>query len=735
MKKRRMFGFPMPFWSLDGNPGVSQAVSVLKLVSYLFAASALFLVGLVSGPQTQAAPPAQSVGPGGITFPVDGTVTLRWYYSCGDDPTDLKSEYGYRLNGVRYSYGDLEPNGSHSCYMRAHTLDVAAGDRLKVWLFSFEGTPEACHYDTRYYAPPADTQSQWTSGSGNLVGTVHWEDMLIGCPGGDSDFDDVLTEISFSPDPPSPPALSLGAACANDPDRTVSWSEDPALEYRVQAAQNAGFSVDLRNSDWISGGSHTFTGLAETTYYYRIQARYGTTAGVWSATESAQQDYTPPTTLATPSGTAGAAGWWISPVTLDLSAVESGCGLQATTYRVDGGAWQTYVGPFAISDEGAHTVIYYSTDVAGNVEVVRTVALQIDTVDPATAHTLSGTPGNAGWWRSDVAVDLSAFDATSGVWAIRYRVGGGMWHTYFGPFAISGEGDHTLEYRSRDVAGNWESDHSVPVRIDTVAPASAITGPSAGDWLSGTVPIAGTASDPTPGSGVVRVDTSRDGGATWHPAGGTTGWATSWDTTAGPDGDYSLGSRADDVAGNRESPGFVPVHVDNTPPETDIDLDGTPGENGWTISPVDVTLAADDGAGVGVRRTDYWIDGGSRQIYRGRFRIESEGIHLLKYRSVDRLGNQGAVETGTVRIDTVAPDTTATPSGVAGENGWWISDVSVDLSAFDATSGVALSEYRVDGGSWQTYSGSFTITSEGNHTIDYHSRDVAGNWEGDETLT
>jgi hypothetical protein len=306
---------------------------------------------------------------------------------------------------------------------------------------------------------------------------------------------------------------------------------------------------------------------------------------------------------------------------------------------------------------------------------------------------------------------------------------------YSGPFAISGEGSHTLEYLSLDVAGNTESAHSVPVRIDTVAPDSIISSPSAGDWISGTVPIVGTASDPTSGSGIDGVAYSRDGGSSWHAAGGTATWTADWDTTAGPDGDYDLGSQADDVAGNQELPSFLVVHVDNTPPNTTIALNGTAGDNGWTLSPVDVTLAADDGAGIGVWRTEYRIDGGSWQVYSGPFTISTNGVHTIEYRSVDQLGNREAVGSRTVRIDTVAPDTTATPSGTAGNAGWWISPVDVALNASDATSGVALTEYRVDGGTWQVYSGSFTVSGEGSHTVEYHSRDVAGNWEGDNSLT
>jgi hypothetical protein len=103
---------------------------------------------------------------------------------------------------------------------------------------------------------------------------------------------------------------------------------------------------------------------------------------------------------------------------------------------------------------------------------------------------------------------------------------------------------------------------------------------------------------------------------------------------------------------------------------------------------------------------------------------KADGIWYLHIRALDRGGNWGPTSTLQVRIDTKAPVTTQ--SGA--DNAWHTAPVSVTFKASDSLSGVALTEYQLDGGPW-TPGTTLTVSAVGAHTVAYRSHDKAGNVE------
>ena len=107
-----------------------------------------------------------------------------------------------------------------------------------------------------------------------------------------------------------------------------------------------------------------------------------------------------------------------------------------------------------------------------------------------------------------------------------------------------------------------------------------------------------------------------------------------------------------------------------------------------------------------------------------------DGIWCVHVRACDRLGNWGPTATLGARIDSIRPVTTA--SGA--DDAWHNSPVTLTFAAEDSLSGVAGTEYALDGGAW-TSGASVTVGTDGEHTVSYRSLDAAGNLETAKQVT
>ncbi|MEU6788721.1 ThuA domain-containing protein [Nonomuraea angiospora] len=155
------------------------------------------------------------------------------------------------------------------------------------------------------------------------------------------------------------------------------------------------------------------------------------------------------------------------------------------------------------------------------------------------------------------------------------------------------------------------------------------------------------------------------------------------------------------------------------------------GKDGWyTAAPVEVTLTAvDEENGSGVAATEYRVDGGAWTAYSMPFTVSGDGARTLEYRSRDGAGNVEQARSLALKIDTTAPQTTAS-FAPPNESGWSKDSVPVELAAQDAHSGVKLIEYSLDGGGWKAYAGTpVVVDGDGEHELRYRTTDTAGNRE------
>ncbi|MDP3733077.1 MAG: hypothetical protein Q8Q91_00905, partial [Candidatus Daviesbacteria bacterium] len=100
------------------------------------------------------------------------------------------------------------------------------------------------------------------------------------------------------------------------------------------------------------------------------------------------------------------------------------------------------------------------------------------------------------------------------------------------------------------------------------------------------------------------------------------------------------------------------ANYDETPPVTTVQLSGTQGINNWFKSDVIVTLnAIDETDGSGVDKTEYTLDNGQTiQTYAQPFIISLEGITKLKFRAIDKAGNEENPKEQEIKIDKTPPE-------------------------------------------------------------------------------
>ena len=543
------------------------------------------------------------------------------------------------------------------------------------------------------------------------------------------------------------------------PDGQSDWHASPTTITITGAGDHAPISVsygiDGATPQKASGNPASFTVSAEGSHPIVFFATNSLGLDSLHETGYMNVDLTAPVTTTTSLQSSATSGWQTGAQTVTLHATDSLSGLSATYYTVDGRSTQLYTGPFLVSGDGSHTVVYWSVDAAGNIEQhggptnANTGYVNIDTTPPTTSATNLQADQHSGWVVSGQTVTLSATDGGSGMVgsaATYYTLDGGGTQTYATPINVTGSGSHTIVYWSVDAVGNAEQHDATHntgyVNIDGTPPTTTATGLQTDahtGWVTSTTPVSVSlaASDATSGM-------SGGSAATYYRL-GSSGSFTAYN---GPfqvsgSGSHEVDYYSVDAAGNIElhdathNVGYV--NIDTTPPATAAANLQTSATSGWTkAAQVSVTLTPSDatsGMSGGAAATCYTVDGGSTQSYSAPFQVSGQGPHTIVYWSVDAAGNieahggANSLNTGYVNIDTTAPTTTATGLQGSATTGWQNVSQVVSLAATDALSGGTTTYYKLDSQSVQTYTNSFGVSGAGSHTITYWSVDAAGNVE------
>lgn len=331
-------------------------------------------------------------------------------------------------------------------------------------------------------------------------------------------------------------------------DVLVSWAASTfsdgtaATSYTVRRYQ----AVTGTEQTVLSGcaGSVTTTSCTESSvpagsWQYTVTPRYSG----WTGAESTKSDVvvvaavvldsTAPTTTASPSPTANAAGWHNADVTVSLSATDPSPGVvKQITYSASGAqtiASTTVLGSSAtvpaVTTAGTTTLSYLAEDVAGNVESTKTLTIKLDKTAPATVtpttparirngQSLTGTYADNGGGSGIASV--AYYYCLSTVTTCDATTGTGVGSSSSSPFSVTwngqpADGSYKVVANALDAAGNAKLSNVVTTTVDNTAPAPTIISPANGATgvANGTVNISGTggrgAGDATTVSVVVTI--------------------------------------------------------------------------------------------------------------------------------------------------------------------------------------------------------------------------------------
>lgn len=254
-------------------------------------------------------------------------------------------------------------------------------------------------------------------------------------------------------------------------------------------------------------------------------------------------DTTPPITTLFFNGTLGGNSWYISQVIITLTSIDDVSGVDYTMYKIDSNNWHTYTDSIIISDDEEHTIEYYSVDMAGNIEEIKSSDFKIDQIPPMTMHSFSGDLGLNDWYISSGTYFLNAIDNTSGVNKTYYKIDSVEWTEYIVPGVLISDGIHTLEYYSNDIAGNIELVKGpFYFKIDQTPPVISLTKEKIG---LNQVKFTAEVSDVT--SGIDRVEFALDGVFQANDTQPPYEW------TYTGFGDHTVTATAYDMAGNSQS--------------------------------------------------------------------------------------------------------------------------------------------------------------------------------------
>ena len=198
----------------------------------------------------------------------------------------------------------------------------------------------------------------------------------------------------------------------NDPVQFNGYAFGGSLPYVWSWDFGDGNTSDIQNPVHAYDSADTYTITLTVTDNGSNSSVATTTATIVS------EDDQPPVTTHTFDGNIGENGWYAGDVYVTITAEDDSSGVEFTYYKVDGGDWQEYDAAFLVTEDGMHTLSYYSIDYVGNIESVKgPFGFKIDQTKPEIINLTAENIGFRKWLFIAIVND-----ATSGINKVVFRV-------------------------------------------------------------------------------------------------------------------------------------------------------------------------------------------------------------------------------------------------------------------------------------------------------------------------
>lgn len=390
--------------------------------------------------------------------------------------------------------------------------------------------------------------------------------------------------------------------------------------------------------------------------------------------------------------------------------------------------------PIKWDGHGKHYIKHEDGRHAKNGEGTVAFPVNVDGIAPVSALALQGAPryeATKVYFGKNLSLFVKAKDEMSGLEGVYLSINQAPFSRHSSAVALTDEKEYQVQYFAVDKVGNAEQPRSVFFSVDLTPPASGheVSGSNIESLILSPrafISIAGRDS----ASGVKKTEYYFDG---QKPA----TYSAKISLANLEDGEHTLTYYSTDHVGNIESPKQFTFYLDSKGPQVTSSFDAdfaVSGGRSYASTGTLISLEASDNKS-GVKQLFYSVNGSAEQVYTAPFALPAkQGSYSIRYRAVDQLGNVGATFTNTqistIYVDDTPPVVTHSVSApkIFTRDTLFVTDKALfTIKSFDAESGGAIVDYKLDNGEEITYEKPFGVSAEGKHSISYSGTDLVNN--------